>query len=307
MAKVDNVLDLIGNTPFVRLNRLPAAGSAAVWVKLESRNPGGSVKDRIGQAMIAAAEDEGCLRPGMTIVEPTSGNTGVGLAVAAAVKGYRLLLVMPESMSQERRKLFRMLGADFILTPRERGMQGSVDKAGELCGANADYFMPMQFSNPANPEVHRRTTAQEILADFPSLDAFVAGIGTGGTITGVGQVLKQERPGVMIVGAEPEDSAVLSGEKPGPHGIQGIGAGFIPQVLDRGVMDRIIRIKTADAMERAGQMAGGGGLLVGISSGAAVEAALQVAAELGTGKTVVVVAPDGGERYLSTDLYKDMG
>jgi cysteine synthase A len=256
--------------------------------------------------MIAAAEAAGCLRPGMTIVEPTSGNTGIGLAVAAAVKGYRLLLTMPESMSQERRKLLRMLGADFVLTPREKGMQGSVAKAAELCAANADYFMPMQFANPANPEVHLQTTAQEILMVFHQVDAFVAGIGTGGTITGVGQVLKQQRPGVMIVGAEPDDSAILSGEKPGPLGIQGIGAGFVPEILDRDVLDRIIRIKTADAMNRARQLASCEGLLVGISSGAAIEAALQVAAELGAGKIVVVVAPDGGERYLSTDLYKDM-
>ncbi len=306
MVKANNVLELIGQTPCVRLNRLPQAQSAQVWIKLESRNPGGSVKDRIGKAMLEAAEAAGCLHPGMTIVEPTSGNTGIGLAMAAAVKGYPLILVMPESMSQERRKLFGAYGATFLLTPREQGMQGSIDKARELLASSDEYFMPMQFANPANPEAHRQTTVKEILADFPQLDAFVAGVGTGGTVTGVGSVLKQERPGTIIVAVEPDESAVISGEAAGPHGIQGIGAGFVPQVLQRDVLDRVLRITTPKALETARLMASQEGLLVGISAGAAVAGALAIAQELGPGKVVLAIAPDSGERYISTDLFKDL-
>ncbi len=302
-VKAETVLDLIGNTPVVRLRRLPPAGSAAVWAKLERANPGGSVKDRIAKAMIEAAEESGVLQPGDVIVEPTSGNTGIGLAMVAAVKGYRLILIMPETMSLERRTLLQAYGAELILTPGAEGMKGAIARAEELVREHG-YFMPQQFQNPANPEVHRRTTAAEILAQVGRLDAFVGGVGTGGTLTGVGEILKDTLPGVWIVAVEPADSPVLSGGSPGKHKIQGIGAGFIPQVLNTDIIDEIVPVTNDDAAETARRLAREEGILAGISSGAAAWAAVQVAHRLGEGKTVVVVLPDTGERYLSTGLFE---
>ena len=287
----------------VRLNRVPAEGSSAVWAKLEAFNPMSSVKDRIGLAMVEAAERDGLLTPGATIVEPTSGNTGIGLAMVAAVKGYRLVLTMPDTMSEERRGLLGAFGAELVLTPGKGGMRGAIEKAEELVSEHG-YFMPQQFRNPANPEVHRRTTAEEIWEQTGGrVDAFVSGIGTGGTITGVGQVLKEKKPDVRIVAVEPEASPVLSGGGPGPHKIQGIGAGFIPEVLDRGVIDEIIKVSNEEAGAAARRLAREEGLFVGISSGAACFAALDVARRLGEGKDVVVILPDTGERYLSTGLF----
>jgi len=298
-----DILELVGDTPIVRLNRLPADGSAAVWAKIESFNPMSSVKDRIGLAMVEAAERDGSLKPGATIVEPTSGNTGIGLAMAAAVKGYKLILTMPDTMSAERRGLLAALGAEIILTPGMGGMGGAIEKAEELASTHG-HFMPQQFRNPANPEVHRRTTAEEIWEQADGkIDAFVAGVGTGGTVTGVGSKLKEKNPDVRIVAVEPEASPVLSGGKPGPHNIQGIGAGFVPEVLDRGVIDEIIKVSNEDAAATARLLAREEGILVGISSGAACHAALEVARELGADKDVVVVLPDTGERYLSTGLF----
>jgi cysteine synthase A len=304
--RADTVLELIGHTPVVRLQRMPAPGSATVWAKLERANPGGSVKDRIGLSMIEAAERDGLLKPGGVIVEPTSGNTGIGLAMVAAVKGYRLILTMPETMSVERRTLLAAYGAEIVLTPGTEGMRGAVAKAEELVWKNPGYFMPQQFKNPANPEVHRRTTAVEILhqVDGP-INAFVAGVGTGGTLTGVGEVLKERYPAVQIVAVEPANSPVLSGGQPGPHKIQGIGAGFVPDVLDMDVVDEVITVANEEALETARRLAREEGLLVGISSGAAAFAALQVAERLGDGKTVVVILPDTGERYLSTELFSN--
>ncbi|ADU50958.1 cysteine synthase [Thermaerobacter marianensis DSM 12885] len=295
-----DVLQLVGATPVVRLNKVVPDGAAEVWVKLESYNPAGSVKDRIALSMIEAAERDGRLKPGYTIVEPTSGNTGIGLAMVAAVKGYRLVLVMPETMSLERRALLRAYGAELVLTPGAEGMAGAIRKAQELVADNPTYFMPMQFDNPANPEIHRRTTALEILGQMDGrLDAFVAGVGTGGTLTGVGEVLKERLPGCLVVAVEPANSAVLSGREPGPHRIQGIGAGFVPRVLNRAVIDRVIPVRDEDAVITMRRLARQEGLLVGISSGAAAWAALQVARELGPGRRVLAVLPDTGERYLS--------
>jgi cysteine synthase A len=295
----DTVLDLIGNTPMVRLNRLPKPGSATIYAKLESLNPAGSVKDRIALAMIEAAERAGILKPGDTIVEPTSGNTGIGLAMVAAVKGYRLILTMPEDMSIERRRLLQRFGAEIILTPAIEGMTGAVYAAQELV-AKHGYFMPQQFENPANPEIHRQTTAREILeATDGRVDAVVIGIGTGGTITGVGEVLKQEVPGVLVVGVEPARAPVLAGGKFRPHAIQGMGASFVPGVLNRDVIDELIHVRDEDAIATAARLTREEGLLVGISSGANVFAALQVAERLGTRKVVVTILPDTGERYLT--------
>lgn len=302
--KAASVIELIGDTPIVRLNRVPAEGSATIWAKLEMFNPMSSVKDRIGLAMVEAAERDGLLAPGATIVEPTSGNTGIGLAMVAAVKGYRLVLTMPDTMSGERRALLGALGAELVLTPGDAGMRGAVEKAEELVSKHG-YFMPQQFRNPANPEVHRRKTAEEIWEQTGGkLDAFVAGIGTGGTITGVGRFLKEKKPDVRIVAVEPEASAILSGGDPGPHKIQGIGAGFVPEVLDRDVMDEIVKVSNEDAGATARRLAREEALFVGISSGAACFAALDVARKLGEGKDVVVVLPDTGERYLSTGLFE---
>jgi cysteine synthase A len=296
----DSVLELIGGTPLVRLRKLPRPGGAAVVAKVESRNPGGSVKDRIALAMIEDAERTGVLKPGGTIVEPTSGNTGIGLAMVAAVKGYRLILTMPEDMSVERQRLLARFGAEIHLTPAIEGMSGAVFAAEELVREHPGYFMPQQFQNPANPAVHRRTTALEILAAVGGrLDAFVAGVGTGGTLTGVGEVLKEKIPGVVLIAVEPAKSPVLAGGTPRPHGIQGIGASFVPGVLNRAIIDRIVAVKDEDATAWARRLTREEGLLAGISAGAAVWAACEVAATMTPEQLVVTVLPDTGERYLS--------
>ena len=295
-----SVLDLIGGTPLVKLNRIPKPEGATVLAKVESLNPAGSVKDRIAYAMVDDAERRGVLKPGATVVEPTSGNTGVGLAMVCAVRGYRLILTMPDDMSVERQRLFARYGAEIHLTPAIEGMTGAVFAAQEMCREHAEYFMPMQFENPANPEVHRRTTAVEILeATDGRLDAFVAAIGTGGTVTGVGEVLKERVPGVRIVGVEPARSPVLSGGRFRPHGIQGIGASFVPGVLNRAVLDEIVLVRDEDATATARRLAREEGLLVGISAGANVWAACQVAAQMPGDQIVVTVLCDTGERYLS--------
>jgi cysteine synthase A len=297
---VRNVLELIGDTPLVQLQRIPRPGSARILGKLESLNPGGSVKDRIALAMVEEAERSGRLKPGDTIVEPTSGNTGIGLAMVAAVKGYRLILTMPEDMSQERQRLVGRFGAEVILTPAIEGMSGAVYAAESLAVQHPDYFMPQQFANAANPAIHRRTTAQEILkATEGRIDAFVAGVGTGGTITGVGEMLKREVPGVSVVAVEPARSPVLQGGRARPHGIQGIGASFVPGVLNRHVIDEIVAVEDEDAYRMASRLAREEGLLVGISAGANVFASAVVAERLGAGKVVVTILPDTGERYLS--------
>ncbi len=301
----DSILDLVGNTPMVRLNRVVPEGSATVLAKLESFNPMSSVKDRIAKSMIEAAERKGKVNKDTTIIEPTSGNTGIGLAMVCAVKGYRLVLTMPETMTLERRKLLAAFGAQLVLTPGPEGMNGAIKRAEELVKETPNSFIPQQFKNKANPWVHKKTTAKEILKATDRVDAFVAGVGTGGTITGVGNVLRKKNPQVKIVAVEPEDSPVLSGGKPGPHKIQGIGAGFVPEVLDQKVYDRIIKVSTKDAQETTRALAKKEGILVGISSGAATFAALQIAKDLGAGKVVVVVLPDTGERYLSTDLFAE--
>ncbi len=300
-----SVLELIGCTPVIKLRTLPGKDDAEVWAKLESLNPGGSVKDRICLGMIETAEREGKLTPGATIVEPTSGNTGVGLALVAAVKGYRLILTMPDTMSDERRSLLTAYGAHLILTPDTKGMGGAIHKAEELVQEHSNYFMPQQFNNPANPEMHRRTTAVELLKQFKRIDAFVAGVGTGGTITGVGEVLKDKMKDVRICAVEPASSPVISGGEPGYHKIQGIGAGFVPGVLNRQVLDEVMTVKDEDAAHCSRRLAAEEGLLVGISSGAACCAALTVAKALGKGHVVVTIFADKGEHYLSTDLFGD--
>ncbi len=298
----DSVLDLVGNTPLVRLHRVVPEGSAEVLAKLESLNPAGSIKDRIALNMIEDAEARGALKPGDTLVEPTSGNTGIGLAMTAAVKGYRLILTMPEDMSVERRKLLTRYGAELVLTPAIEGMSGAVFAAQELAEKHG-YFMPQQFDNPANPEIHRRTTAQEILrATGGKLDAFVVGVGTGGTITGVGEVLKAHNPEILVVAVEPARSAVLAGGKAGLTGIQGIGASFVPTVLNRDIYDELIAVTDEDAYAMTARLTKEEGLLVGISAGCNIFASVQVAAKLGAGKRVVTVLPDTGERYLSVNL-----
>lgn len=302
MTIASDVTQLIGKTPVVKLRRFGGGNRAEILVKLESLNPGGSVKDRVALAMIEDAEKRGILKPGSTIVEPTSGNTGIGLAMIAAARGYRLLLTMPETMSIERRRLLKAYGAEIVLTPGPLGMRGAVEKAREILEQHPDYFMPSQFENPANPAVHEKTTALEILeATEGNLDAFVAGVGTGGTITGVARVLKREILGIIVVAVEPAESPVLSGGKPGPHRIQGIGAGFVPEVLDLTLIDRIMQVKSDDAFEAARELARAEGILAGISSGAACVAALSLARELGEGKCVMTILPDTGERYLSVD------
>lgn len=304
-AIASTILDLIGATPLVRLNRVIPEQSATVLGKLENLNPGGSVKDRIALSMIEDAERDGRLQPGSTIVEPTSGNTGVGLALVAAVKGYRLILTMPEDMSLERRQLLERFGVELHLTPAIEGMTGAVFAAQQLVDKNPGYFMPQQFENASNPEIHRRTTAREIIeATGGQIDAFVAGVGTGGTITGVGEVLKERKPGLRIAAVEPAASPVLSGGAKGPHPIQGIGAGFVPGILNTQIYDEVITVSGDDAMQTARRMATEEGLLVGISSGAATWAALQVARRPeNAGQLIVVIIPSFGERYLSTALY----
>lgn len=295
-----SVLDLIGSTPVVRLPRLSGKDDAEVWGKLESLNPGGSVKDRICRNMVEDAERKGLLKPGGTIVEPTSGNTGIGLALVAAVKGYRLILTMPDTMSEERRSLLAAYGARLILTPDTKGMGGAIRRAEELAAEHPDFFMPQQFTNPANPAAHRETTAVELLGQLGHMDAFVSGVGTGGTITGVGEVLREKIPSVRIYAVEPAASPVLSHGEPGYHKIQGIGAGFVPPVLNTRIYDEVITVSDHDAAAATRRLAVEEGIFVGVSSGANCFAAMQVARALGKGRRVVTMLCDSGERYLST-------
>jgi len=302
-----NITETIGHTPLVRLNKMNSS-KATVLVKLESFNPGGSVKDRIALSMIEAAEKSGALKPGSVIIEPTSGNTGIGLALVSAAKGYRLILTMPESMSIERRKILQAYGAELVLTPASEGMKGAIGKAVELGKEHSEHFIPHQFKNPANPQVHRETTALEIWNDTEGkVDIFVSGVGTGGTVTGVSEVLKSKKPGLKSFAVEPEGSPVLSGGNPGSHKIQGIGAGFIPDVLNTGIYDGVIRVNDTEAIETARNLAKKEGIFAGISSGAALAAALQLAGQPDNeGKVIVVILPDTGERYFSTILFENM-
>ncbi|MEN6570760.1 MAG: cysteine synthase A [Anaerolineaceae bacterium] len=308
MKIANNAVELMGNTPLVRLNRITDGAEAEVVAKLEYYNPSHSVKDRIGVAMVEDAEKAGKLKPDSVIIEPTSGNTGIALAFVSAVKGYKCVLVMPDTMSKERRMLLRAYGADLILTPGSAGMAGAIQKAEEIAASDPKYFLPQQFKNPANPEVHRRTTAEEIWRDTDGMvDMVVAGVGTGGTITGIGEVLKSRKPSVKMVAVEPDASPVLSGGQKGPHALQGLGAGFIPETLNTQIYDEVIRVTNEDAFKTARQMARSEGLLVGISSGAATWAALQLAHRPeNKGRMIVVIIPSFGERYLSTALYADL-
>jgi len=304
-AIFEDMTAAVGSTPLVRINKL-GSGKTTILAKLESYNPCGSVKDRIAKSMIEAAEKQGLIKPDTVIIEPTSGNTGIGLAFICAAKGYRLMLTMPESMSVERRKLLTLFGAEMVLTPAELGMTGAVEKAEQLVAQNSNSFMPQQFNNPANPQIHRETTAEEIWNDTDGkLDILVAGVGTGGTLTGCTEVLKQRNKDLKAVAVEPKDSPVLSGGKPGPHKIQGIGAGFVPQVLNVDVIDEIMQVSNEDAMETAQQLAAKEGILAGVSSGAAMWAAMQLSQRTeNQGKTIVVILPDTGERYISTEMFE---
>ncbi|MHC4174827.1 MAG: cysteine synthase A [Planctomycetota bacterium] len=304
-AIFENMTAAVGCTPLVRINKL-GSGKTTILAKLESYNPCGSVKDRIAKSMIEAAEKQGLIKPDTVIIEPTSGNTGIGLAFICAVKGYRLMLTMPESMSIERRKLLKLFGAEIVLTPAELGMTGAVQEAEQLIAQNSNSFMPQQFNNPANPQIHAETTAEEIWNDTDGkVDIFVAGIGTGGTLTGCAQVLKQRNKNLKAVALEPKDSPILSGGEPGPHKIQGIGAGFVPQVLNVDAIDEIIQVSNDDAMETARQLAAKEGILAGVSSGAAMWAAMQLSQRVeNQGKTIVVILPDTGERYISTEMFE---
>jgi cysteine synthase A len=302
--RVNKIYDLVGNTPVVMLNKIIEKNAADVFLKLEAFNPGSSIKDRIALSMIECAEKEGKLKEGGVIVEPTSGNTGIGLAMVGAAKGYKVVIVMPDTMSIERRMLLTAYGAEIVLTPGLEGINGAIKKAKELAEKNKNYYMPQQFENEANPKAHEKTTAIEILDDFKDgLDAFIAGVGTGGTITGVARVLKENIPAIKIIAVEPEKSPVISGGKPGLHGIQGIGAGFIPKVFDKNIVDEVIAVKDEDAFETARKLARMEGIIAGISTGAATYAAIEVAKRLGSGKKVLAIAPDTGERYLSTQLF----
>jgi cysteine synthase A len=304
MKVANSINELIGETPIVKLNRLVSEDMADIYLKLEYMNPGSSVKDRIALAMVETAEKNGTLKPGDTMIEPTSGNTGIGLAMVAAAKGYKLIVSMPETMSLERRNLLRAYGAEIVLTPGPEGMNGAVRKAEELAKENG-YFMPQQFKNMANPEIHRLTTGPEIVKQMgEQLDAFISGIGTGGTITGAGQVLKENFPSIKLYAVEPADSPILAGGKPGPHKIQGLGANFVPEILNTSIYDEIIHVKNEEAFDYARRAAREEGVLGGISSGAAIFAALKVAKELGKGKKVLAIIPSNGERYLSTPLYQ---
>lgn len=308
MSKIyENIIETIGNTPLVKINKIAGDSKAIILAKIESFNPLSSVKDRIGIAMIEEAEKEGKINKDTVIIEPTSGNTGVSLAFVCATKGYKLILTMPETMSIERRQLLKIFGAELVLTEGAKGMRGAVEKANELAAATKNSFVPQQFNNPANPEIHRKTTAVEILNDTDGkVDIFVAGVGTGGTITGVGEVLKKQHPDVKVVAVEPKASAILSGEMPGPHKIQGIGAGFIPEILNINVIDEIIKVSNEDAGEIARRLAKEEGILAGISSGAALWAAIEIGKRKeNEGKTIVVILPDSGERYLSTWLFQE--
>ena len=304
-AILEDITAAVGYTPLVRINKL-GSEKATILAKLESFNPCGSVKDRIALSMVEAAEEKGLIKADTVIIEPTSGNTGIGLACICAARGYRLILTMPESMSIERRKLLRLFGAELVLTPAERGMSGAVEKAEQLVAKDPNAFMPQQFNNPANPQIHRETTAKEIWIDSGGMfDIFVAGIGTGGTITGCGEVFKQHNKDIKVIAVEPKDSPVLSGGKPGPHKIQGIGAGFIPKVLNIKIIDEIIQVSNNDAMETARKLASKEGILAGVSSGAAMWAAIQVSRRAeNEGKTIVVILPDTGERYVSTEMFE---
>jgi cysteine synthase A len=307
MSVNENILNLIGNTPLVKIKHMISDNYASIYAKIEGFNPGGSVKDRVALSMIESAEKEGRIKKNSVIIEPTSGNTGIGLAMVCAVKGYRLILTMPESMSLERRQLLKAFGAELILTPANEGMLGAVNKAEEILKKNPEFFMPQQFENKANPEIHRRTTAIEIIRDLGVPDAFVAGVGTGGTITGVGEVLREKKPDILITAVEPAGSPVLSGGNPGKHKIAGIGAGFYPGILNTSIYDEVIAVTDDDAAQTARYLALKEGILAGISSGAALWAAIKVAQRLGKDKKIVVIFPDRGDRYLSTGLFLDEG
>ncbi|MCR6515647.1 MAG: cysteine synthase A [Clostridium chrysemydis] len=298
----NNILELIGNTPIIKVNNLVEENSAEVYVKLEKFNVGGSVKDRAALGMIEKAESLGLIKPGDTIVEPTSGNTGIALAMIGKLKGYNVTIIMPDTMSKERRALIKAYGADLILTPGTKGMKGAIEKANELVKEKG-YFLPQQFENVANPEKHYETTAIEIINDLSDLDYFVSGVGTGGTITGIGKYLKEHIDGVKVIAVEPESSPVISGGEPGPHKIQGIGAGFIPSIYKEEYVDEVVKVSNEDAYKIAKDFSSEEGVLVGISSGAAIYAAIELAKKLGKGKKVLAIAPDGGEKYISTGLY----